>query len=121
MYDNPGKCISLKATAAVTAKYTVGKYTADGLAVATAQDDPIVGFIQREGKATEALPVMINGISMGIASAAISKGAKVAATTGGALVTATAGDQFVGIALEAATAANDIIPVLIQFGTVPTT
>ena len=115
MYDIPGKCISLKAPAAI-GKYLPVKMTADGIAVATSGDNSVVGFVQREGIANEVLPVMIDGVSMGVASAAIAKGALVTPTTGGALVTASSDDVFVGVALEAATAANDIIPVLIKFG-----
>ena len=59
---------------------------------------------------------MIDGITMAKASAAIAKGDHVAAAAAGAVAKTTAG-KFCGIAMEAATAAGDIIPVLIRFGT----
>lgn len=111
MYENPGKCISLRSTNAMTDKYLAVKMEGNAIVLATSASDVIVGFVQREGIATEVLPVMINGISMGVAGAAIAAGTPICPTTGGKVITASG--RYCGIALEAASAANDIIPVLI--------
>lgn len=117
MYEVPGMNITVKAAAAFEEKYLAVKVTADGLAVATAATDNVIGFVQRAGIATEALPVMVNGITMAKASGAIAKGDAVAAAANGAVAKTTAG-AYCGVALEAASAAGDIIPVLIKFGTI---
>lgn len=114
MYEVPGFAFTATTAAAQTDKYVFVKMTADGLAPATALTDTVVGVVQRKGIATEALPVMNTGITMMVASAAIAKGAKVGPTAGGKAVTSNA--QFHGVALEAATAAGDIIPVLLMLG-----
>lgn len=117
MYEVPGMNITVKASAEFKEKYLAVKVTAGGLAVATAATDNVIGFVQRAGIATEALPVMINGITMAKASAAIAKGDAVAAAANGAIAKAATG-AYCGVALEAASAAGDIIPVLIKFGTI---
>ena len=114
MYEIPGFTFSAKTAAAQESKYVFVKMTAGGLAPATALTDVVVGVVQRSGIATEALPVMQSGVSMVVASAAIAKGAPVGPTAGGKAVTSAA--QFCGVALEAATAAGDIIPVLLMGG-----
>ena len=114
MYEDPGKCISLRSTNAMTAKYLAVKMSGNAIVLATSASDVIVGFVQREGIATEVLPVMINGISMAVAGAAIAAGSPICPMAGGKVTTAAG--KFCGIALEAASAANDIIPVLITQG-----
>ena len=114
MYEDPGKSISLRSANAITAKYLAVKMSGDEIVLATSASDVIVGFVQREGIATEVLPVMINGISMAVAGALIAAGSPVSPTTGGKVITATG--KFCGIALEAASKADDIIPVLITQG-----
>jgi hypothetical protein len=114
MYEVPGFCISVKADAAVATKHVFMKATATGMAAATAITDPILGVVQREGILGEVLPVMTSGVSMVVASDAIAKGAIVAPAADGKAVTATG--PYCGIALEAATAAGDIIPVLLVRG-----
>lgn len=116
MYEVPGMCISVKSVNEVKGKYQAVKMTAEGAVVATAAADEVLGFIQREAKAGEVAQIMVDGITMAKASAAIAKGDHVAAAAEGAVAKTTAG-KFCGIALEAATAAGDIIPVLIRFGT----
>lgn len=113
MYEVPGRQISVRLKEAQTGKYLFMKYGADGAELATAATDTVIGVLQREGIATEVVPVMENGISMVEASAAIAKGALVGPTTGGKAVTVSDG-AYSGIAMEAATAAGDIIPVLLR-------
>lgn len=114
MYQVPGFCFSATAPAAMEEKYIFVQMTSDGIEAATSDTDIIVGVLQRTGIAGEVLPVMHDGIAMVIASAAIAKGATVTATTNGYAVTSTG--EYVGVAMEAATAAGDIIPVLLQGG-----
>lgn len=114
MYEDPGKSISLKSTNNMTSKYLAVKMSGNEIVLATAASDVIVGFVQREGIATEFLPVMINGISMAVAGAAIAAGSPICPTTGGKVTTAAG--KFCGIALEAASNNGDIIPVLITQG-----
>ena len=52
-----------------------------------------------------------DGVSKVVAAAAIAKGALVASDASGKAVTAATGNRVLGIALEAATANNDIIAV----------
>lgn len=113
MYEIPGCQISARLKEAQENKYRFVKLTADGVELATAASDVVLGVLQREGIATEVVPVMENGISMVEASAAIAKAALVGPTTGGKAVTVASG-AYSGIALEAATAAGDIIPVLLR-------
>lgn len=116
MYEVPGMCISVKSVNEIKGKYQAVKMTADGVVVATAAADEVLGFIQREAKAGEVAQIMVDGITMAKASGAIAKGAHVAAAADGAIASAASG-KFCGIAMEAAGAAGDIVPVLIRFGT----
>lgn len=114
MYEVPGFTFTATTAAKQSDKFVFVKMTSTGIAPATAITDAIVGVVQREGNANEALPVMHTGISMVVASAKIAKGAKVVPTDGGQAVTATA--PYCGVALEAASAAGDVIPVLLVNG-----
>ena len=113
MYEIPGKQVSVSLQAAQETKYRFVKLTADGAALATAATDVVLGVLQRAGRAGECVPVMVDGISMVEASAAIAKAALVGPTTAGKAVTVASG-AYSGIALEAAPAAGDIIPVLVR-------
>lgn len=113
MYEIPGAQISVRLKEAQENKYRFVKLTEDGCELSTSGDDVVLGVLQREGIATEVVPVMTCGISMVEASAAIDKAALVGPTTGGKAVAVESG-AYSGIALEAATAAGDIIPVLIR-------
>lgn len=113
MYEIPGCQISVRLKEAQNGKYLFMKYGVDGAELATAATDTVLGVLQRKGVATEVVPVMESGISMVVASAAIAKGALVGPTTGGKAVTVSTG-AYSGIAMEAAEAADDIIPVLLR-------
>lgn len=111
-YEVKGKTITM-IVAADTPRWSPVKMDANGKAVlATANTDLVIGFTQATAVANEAVAVMIDGITMAPVSAAIAVGAKVAPTTDGTMLTSAAG--FVGIAMEAATAAKDVIAVLIR-------
>lgn len=113
MYEIPGAQISVRLKEAQENKYRFVKLTDDGCELATAASDVVLGVLQREGIATEVVPVMTCGISMVEASAAINKSALVGPTADGKAV-AVASGAYSGIALEAAGAAGDIIPVLVR-------
>lgn len=117
-YETPGFVTSIDAAADLSSsQFRVLQMTSTGVTVATADTgQSFVGVLQNKPTAGRASTVMCSGISRCVASGAIAKGARVTATTGGK-VTSTgiaAGDMIIGIALEAATADNDIIPVLLQ-------
>jgi hypothetical protein len=82
--------------------------TAGGLVEGVLQNDPAA--LGREATVTAV------GTTKCKASAAIAKGARVMSTAAGLAATATATNEAVGVALEAATAANDIITVHLYGG-----
>jgi hypothetical protein len=95
--------------------------------IATAGTQNIIGVCMEDldqvkadtGKAAVGVDIM--GVSRCIASAAIAVGARVTATTGGKIVTMTPAAAFptarcLGIAMQAATANNDEIDVLLTPG-----
>lgn len=61
-------------------------------------------------------PLMITGISRGIAGAAFVLGAKLSTDATGRLITAVVGGHVVGIARVAATAANEVVSCQLQMG-----
>jgi hypothetical protein len=85
---------------------------ATGVALNTTAGGLVDGVLQNDPAAAgrEATVTMV-GVTKCKASAAITKGAAVMSTAAGLAVTATATNYAVGRALEAATAANDIITV----------
>ena len=113
-YENKGMTITLKAAADMTGKEFVPvKVSGENTFAICGAAEEAVGFLQREVKAGEAGQILIQGITFAKANAAITAGALVASTATGTVATGTAGQKCVGIALTAATAANDIISVLI--------
>lgn len=101
MYEIKGQIISLIAGEAISAdkKFMPVCISADNTCKIAGSSDKCVGYVQAEGKLGEAVPVMIDGVTMFKASGAVAAGAEV---LGG------------GIALAAASDAGDIIPVLIK-------
>lgn len=100
-------------------QYTLVKLgsSANEVDSATDNQDTIVGVLENKPEAGEAASVQILGTSKVVASAAISRGDRVTATTGGkAVATTTDGDSVAGIALEAASAEDDIIEILLTPG-----
>lgn len=103
MYEIKGQTISLIAGEAISAdkKFMPVYISAANTCKVTGgvTGTKYIGYVQAEGKLGEAVPVMIDGVTMFKASGAVAAGAEV---LGG------------GIALAAAAAAGDIIPVLIK-------
>lgn len=116
-----GTGISMVATAAIDDYDVVGPGTNPNECTKLATNGKAIGVV-RNGTATAGNTVTVYGNTGDVylcrASTTISAGANVVCTTDGEIVTAgtSAGTVYyhLGIALKAATAANDIIPVLWQ-------
>lgn len=94
--------------------YFVELSAANQVDVCDAATDFPIGVLQNEPEAGEGANVRLLGTSKVIASAAISAGAYVGTTATGTAVAKTAdGDIVRGIALEAATAASDLIEIML--------
>ena len=81
----------------------------------TAATDPILGIVQNDPAAGEVAEVAFQGICKAAAETGVSYGDSLTvSSTGRVKTTTTDGDRIVGLALEATTAAGDIIPVLLS-------
>ena len=89
------------------------QFAAAGVTVAGA-GAPVDGVLQGQPIADQSASVLVSGVSKMVAGAAVLKGAEVMSSAAGKAITATAGNNIVGRALEAATADDDIIAVLIS-------
>lgn len=103
MYEIKGQTISMIAGEAISKdqKYLPAYISGDNTIKVTgaAGDVKYIGYVQAEGKLGEAVPVMIDGVTMFKITEAVTAGSVV---VGG------------GIALAGGTKVGDIIPVLIQ-------
>ena len=110
--DCPVFDMTLVAAADLTASmYRVVKIDSNGKAALAVSGDGMF-FLQNSPKAGTAAAVRVHGISFAIAGAAITAGAKVTSDANAAVVAAVATKNAIGIALKAATAAGEVIPVL---------
>lgn len=82
---------------------------------AAASDVPL-GILQNKPKAGEAADVMVTGISKLAAGAAVAAGAEVGSDATGRGIAGATGTRVMGQALEAASAAGQIIAVALPFG-----
>lgn len=91
------------------------KVTASGVALAGA-GEAIVGILQNKPISGEAAEIVVSGVSKAVSGAAFSKGALLEVDANGKLIAAssTIGYKLVGIALEAATGANQVVSVLLK-------
>jgi len=116
-YSTEGEIVSMKAESAFTEKYVVVELgtAAQEVDLPDSVADQPFGVILDTASAGQAVPVQKTGVTKCVANGAITKGNRVhiAATTGRIddSSTGTAGTIYVGQALEAATAAGDIISV----------
>ena len=114
-YENRGKTISLVADADYETRYiAVKKNSVDEQFTVCAAGDVPVGILQDPTPANKAAAVLISGVSFVKAAGAIAAGASVATAAGGLATTATEGATPFGVALNAASAAGDIISVLLK-------
>jgi len=122
-YKTDGDEVSFEAENAMAEPYvcvevggTAGQVDLPASASAVAK--AIVGVIQNSASAGSAVNVKLNGITKAVANDAIAKGARVhvAATTGRIDddEDGTVGAVYVGIALEAASAAGEIISIALN-------
>jgi len=111
---NPVLIKGMVAESAVS-PYRVVKFgTADGAVVqAAAATDLLVGIADSIGQsdAGDTVDVICAGIGEATAGAAIARGARLTADSSGRVVTAVATNVVIGVAMAAATAAGDVIPV----------
>lgn len=113
-YQARGVDITLPAGADLSAaQFKFVKMTSTGIAVAGA-GEPAVGVLQNKPGIGQPATVRFHGISKVKADAAVARGGIVASSADGeAVVSATAGHIKLGVALEAAGAAGEVIPVLL--------
>ena len=90
-------------------QYYAMKIKAGGLVEPAGAGEEIYGILQNKPLANQHAEIVCNGISKGVAGAAITEGAKVTPDANGKLVTATTGDFAIGYAEQAATADGDVI------------
>lgn len=93
------------------AQFRFVKDTASGLIRTAVAGEAADGVLQNAPGNGGAASVATHGRVVVIASAAIAKGANIATTTDGRAVTAAAGNIVLGKAVEAATAAGQVITV----------
>lgn len=96
--------------------YRFVKVTGDKqVGLCTAGTDASVGVLQNKPQNVGmAATVAIFGVSFVVAGAAVAAGAEVTADSSGRAVATTSGDTTAGVALAAASAAGELIPVLIK-------
>lgn len=116
--NNPGLTKTFTAATAI-AKYRVVKLDAadDSVALATAVSDPLIGVSAAPADIASGarIDVTFSGIVLAEAGAAIDKNADLTVDASGRVVASAAGtDSIIGRALEAATAAGDVISIEIN-------
>lgn len=96
-------------------QYKLVKVTgAHQVGIVAAVGDAAIGILQNKPQGTgQAATVAIRGVSKAKVDGAISAGAKVYAASDGRVSATATNATFVGTALDAATAANQLIPVLL--------
>lgn len=116
-YEIPGFTFTLVAAADYSAsqfRFIDVDTTGKG-ATPTAAGGRVVGVRNNKPKSGEAATVVVNGVSIVEAGAAVAVGADVMTdTTGRAITAATTGSNIAGIALEAASAAGQFIAILLS-------
>lgn len=115
-YEDRGKAISLIADADYDKRYiAVSKTEVDEEFTICAEGEMPIGILQEKTKENTAGPILINGVSFVEAGEAIDAGSGVVVGDDG--LGAAAGQNAVnifGVALNASSAAGDIISVLLQ-------
>ena len=117
-YEIPGQTVPMTAAADLSSKqfYVVYGSAANSVNVATDNTAHVpLGILQNEPESGQAAAVCINGVSKAVAGDAVSAGALLTFDSEGRVVTASGtGIYTVGVALQAASAAGEVIPVLIR-------
>jgi hypothetical protein len=95
-------------------QYLFMTYDASGVAAQTVAGAACVGVLQNKPDDTQAATIGVKGVSKVVSGAAVAAGAIVATDAAAKAVTAVSGDYGQGIALQAATAADEVIAVLLK-------
>ncbi|MBQ7569136.1 DUF2190 family protein [bacterium] len=104
---------------AAVAPGRIVKFSTGKAVQASAGTDVLLGVAQDEAhEANDDIAIAVSGIVSVTAGAAVSAGAYVTADANGKAIAATAGTNYLGVALEAAAAADDRICVAIRFGAI---
>lgn len=110
--DEGSGCIARFAGADLSDKlYYLCKMGTDERVVLCGDGEAPLGVIYEDGAENAPVSVQVNGIAKVIAGATFSGGVKVASDGDGKAVLATTGEFAIGIALEDAGAANQIVSV----------
>ncbi len=113
-YEESLTCISLNASAAITAANQYRFVVLNGsrtFALASLAGADAFGVVQDTPAAGEASAVATDGVTKVVAGAAITAGAAVTTDNAGRAVAATTGNRILGNALTGASAAGQIISV----------
>ena len=118
-YEIPGQVITFEAGADLSAKqfYVVYLSSADTVNVATSNSTQVpIGILQNDPESGKPASVCVSGVSKAEAGGAISAGDIVTFGSDGRVTSlgGATGVYAVGVALQAATAAGQVIPVLIK-------
>ena len=113
--DESARCITIPATADLSAsQFKLIKRTA-GLAVTTtAGTDVVIGPLQNKPLLGLSAEVAIDGVALAMVGAVVADGAQLMSDGSGRAITATSSNRAFGIAMAAGAAAGDIIPVLVN-------
>lgn len=118
-----GRDITFFAGESLTDKayYAVTMETDGKVDLADAQADVVLGLLQNNDADAEgdAARVRVEGTSECKVGAAVEEGARLMADTDGMAITATASSPYFAVALDAAAADGDIIPVRFESGYMP--
>ena len=117
-FEIPGFNYSLQASADLSAEqFTFMVADANGEAAQAGAGVDAIGVLQNDPAAQgEAANLQAFGVSKVVAGAAVAAGAQVMSDATGRAITATATNNVVGVALEAAANADEIIAVLVSPG-----
>lgn len=119
-YEIPGFKFSQEASADLSAKQFHFLTAPDANKRTTfvgTQGAMSIGVLQNKPSAAgQAAEVMQNGISKVVAHAAVAAGAAVASSNTGRAITAATGNRVLGVAMEAAANAGEVIAVLLTGG-----
>jgi len=100
-------------------QYYVVKFasTANAVIICSAATDSVLGILCNDPAATEEALVQCNGVAKALAEASVTAGEWLApSSTGRVKTTTTSNDDIIGKALDASSAAGDLIRVLLTIG-----
>jgi hypothetical protein len=120
--DNSLVCITAEAAADLSTKqYHFVAYNSSSQVASVASAGAEADAVLQDKPAAQgrACSIAISGVSKVVASAAITAGAAVTSNNAGRAQTATTGNRVLGKALESASAAGDVIKVLLKLAGAP--